>query len=81
MTLTADNRPPVGISTTCARCGAGLQPHNLTGLCSECKLVTRNQRLTGKPADAGAPVTRAEAIANIEAVLGGRIISEAEADR
>jgi hypothetical protein len=64
-----------GIPTECAGCGAELQPHNITALCAECKLIARNARMSGKtpPADT---VTPAEALTNAAAVLGGRIISE-----
>ena len=65
--------------TECAGCAAPLHRHNLTGLCAECKLVARNRRLTGQPADTAAePVTYDEAITNITRILGGRIISEGE---
>jgi hypothetical protein len=70
-----------GISTECVRCGAALHCHNLTRLCAECKLVARNRRLTGQPADTADPVAYHDAIANITTVLGGRIISTTEADR
>jgi hypothetical protein len=61
---------PSGIATECTQCGAPLQPHNLTGLCAECKLIARNRRLSGRPADVSDPVTKADAIANATAVLG-----------
>lgn len=36
-----------GIPTACTLCGAQLlNPHELTGLCRECKLVLRNERLS-----------------------------------
>jgi hypothetical protein len=65
-----------GIPIHCTECAAPLHAHNLTGSCAECKLIARNQHPSGEPADTGDPVTHAEAIANIEAVLGGRIISD-----
>jgi hypothetical protein len=35
-----------GIPTQCTVCGAPLRnPHELTGLCLECKLIQRNERL------------------------------------
>ena len=67
---------PVGIPTRCAGCGAPLHPHNLTRLCSECKLIARNRRLTGQPADTADPVTPDQAIANAAAFLGARTIHE-----
>jgi hypothetical protein len=70
----------VGIPTRCTTCGAPLHAYNLTGVCAECKLIARNERPSGNRT-AGAPVSRADAIANIQAVIGCRIISEAEADR
>jgi hypothetical protein len=66
------------IATDCTGCTAPLHTHNITGLCAECKLCARNERLSGKPADTADPVNRAEAIANITAVLGGRIIHDGE---
>ncbi len=71
--------PPVGIPTHCAGCNAELHAHNITRLCCECKLIARNRRLTGAPADTAEPVTPTEAIANIIAILGGRIIHEGDA--
>jgi hypothetical protein len=68
----------VGILTECVGCGAPLHRHNLTGLCAECKHVARNRRLTGAPADTTDPVTHDQAIANVAAILGGRIIHEGE---
>lgn len=66
----------IGIPTECAGCDAPLQPHNITRLCAECKRIARNRRLSGHPADTADPVTHDEALANIIAVLGGRIIWE-----
>lgn len=47
-----DRRPSVshpnrdGIPTACTLCGARLlNPHELSGVCRECKLVLRNERL------------------------------------
>ena len=51
-------------------CTAGLHPHNVTGLCAECKLILRNERLSGVPADPTAFVTPEQAAANIAAVFG-----------
>jgi hypothetical protein len=59
-----------GIPTRCKQCGAELDPHNITGLCHECKLIARNARLSGRPADYGEPVTKHEAIDNIFDILG-----------
>ncbi len=67
------------IPTHCAQCGARLHTHNITGWCSECKLIARNERLSGQPADTGAPVTHAEAVANVTAILGGCIVYTTEA--
>lgn len=72
------NHSPGGIPTDCAGCAAPLHRHNLTRLCSECKLIARNRRLSGQPADTANPVTPAEAIANVTTILGGRIIHEGE---
>ncbi|POX86873.1 hypothetical protein C3477_13255 [Mycobacterium kansasii] len=37
-----------GIPTSCAICNAALlNPHEITGLCQECKLVLRNERMRG----------------------------------
>ena len=36
-----------GISDHCGICDAILNPHNVTGLCAECKLDARNARLDG----------------------------------
>ena len=60
----------------CAGCNAALNPHNITRLCAECKLVARNRRLTGQPVDTTEPVSHREAIAAVTAILGGRIITE-----
>lgn len=68
-----------GIPTECVGCGAPLHRHNLTQLCSECKLCARNRRLAGQPACITDPVTYDQAISNIATVLGGRIIYETEA--
>ena len=69
----------VGIPNQCAGCATELHAHNLTRLCAECKLVARNHRLSGQPADTTASVTPEQAgIAALTAVLGGRIIHEGE---
>ncbi len=65
-----------GIPTTCQVCNAPLEPRNITRLCAECKLVFRNERLSGQPADTAEPVILADAIQNVAAVLGGRLISD-----
>ena len=67
-----------GIPTECAGCGAPLHCHNLTRLCAECKLVARNRRLTGQPADTTNLVTYRQAITNVATVLGGRVIHTGE---
>ena len=64
-----------GIPTQCDICSAKLGPHNLTGLCAECKLITRNKRMSPTYDDSG-QITYAEAIQNITTILGGRIITE-----
>jgi hypothetical protein len=39
-----------GIPTECTVCSAELlNPHEITGLCLECKLVLRNERMTIQP--------------------------------
>ena len=70
-----------GIPTECAGCGAKVGRHNITRLCSECKLIARNRRLSAQPADTADPVTYGQAIDNITSGLGGRIIHTSEADR
>jgi hypothetical protein len=49
---TGTNTPPTtGIPKSCTVCGAELlNPHELTGLCRECKLVLRNERLAAETA-------------------------------
>ena len=64
------------IPAMCAGCAAPLHAHNLTRLCSECKLIARNRRLTGQPTDTADPVTPDQAIANAAAVLGARTIHQ-----
>jgi hypothetical protein len=40
-----------GIPTHCTVCGAELlNPHELTGLCRECKLMLRDERLAAETA-------------------------------
>ena len=63
-----------GIPTECVGCGAPLHPHNLTRLCAECKLVARNQRLTGQPVGISEPITEAQALANVAEALGAHPI-------
>lgn len=58
------------IATRCRQCGAELTAHNITSLCHECKLIARNARMSGRPADYGEPVTKVEAIDNIFDILG-----------
>jgi hypothetical protein len=53
---------------SCRDCGAPLSVHNITGLCRECRLIATNERLGQQP-DPAAPVSYADAIANITAVL------------
>ena len=67
---------PGGIPTECKNCAAPLGPHNITGWCAECKLIARNERLSGQPADTVEPVILADAIQHVVAILGGRIISD-----
>lgn len=40
-----------------------------------CKLIARNERLSGQPADTAEPVSHTDAIGNVTAVLGGRPIT------
>lgn len=68
----------VGIPTECAGCAAPLHPHHLTRLCAECKLIARNRRLTGQPADTTEPVTHDQAIKNIATIIRCHIIHEGE---
>ena len=65
---------PTGIPTECVGCSAPLHPHNLTRLCAECKLVARNQRLTGQPVGISESVTEAPALANVAEALGAHPI-------
>ena len=51
----------------CAQCGATLNPHNITRMCAECKLIARNERLSGIPCDSREPVVLADAIAAVMA--------------
>ena len=38
-----------GIPTECTICGAELlNPHEITGVCRECKLILRNERMTSQ---------------------------------
>ena len=65
-------------------CGAELNPHNVTGVCAECKLDARNARMAGLigPTRTDAqdyllrgdpePVLLADAIAMVLGTLGGR---------
>jgi hypothetical protein len=48
---------------------------NITGLCAECKLISRHKRMSVTYGGTG-QVTLARAVANIVAILGGRVISE-----
>lgn len=67
-----------GIPTQCTLCDAPLGAHNITGLCAECKLIARNRRMSATHDDTE-QVTLEEAVANIIAILGGRVISERDA--
>lgn len=60
----------------CVGCNAALNPHNITRLCAECKLVARNRRLTGQPADTTEPVSHRKAIATVTAILNARPVGE-----
>jgi hypothetical protein len=64
-----------GIRTTCQECGAPLKPRNITGLCTACKLIARNERLSGQRSDTAEPVSHADAIQNVTAILGGRPVT------
>ena len=63
---------PGGLPTACRSCGAELHAHNVTGYCRECKLIARNERISANHVSAG-QVGHDEALANIAAILGGRI--------
>jgi hypothetical protein len=62
------------VSHYCEVCSAVLNPHNITGLCAECKLVARNERLSGKSEKSGEPVILADAIAIVAAELKSTVI-------
>lgn len=47
-----------------------LNRHNVTGLCAECKLILRNERTSGAPADQTGFVTPIQAATVIAAVFG-----------
>jgi hypothetical protein len=65
-----------GIPIHCTECPAPLHAHNLTGLCAECKLVARNRRMSGQPADGCDPVTEAEALSTLADILGARPLGD-----
>lgn len=67
-----------GVPTTCQVCDAPLAPRNITGLCAECKLVARNERLSGQPADTAEPAILADAIQHVAAFLGGHKLTQPE---
>ena len=60
---------------TCRECGAAISQRNIIGLCLECRLIAHNERMSSQ-ADTAEPVSRDEALQNVTAVLGGRIISD-----
>ena len=60
---------------TCRECEATLSQHNLIRLCREYRLITTNARL-GQRSDTAEPVSHADALQNVTAVLGGRIIDD-----
>jgi hypothetical protein len=68
---------PAGIPTECENCAAPLDRHNITGLCTECKLIARNARLSGR-SEHGEPVSLAQALENVAAILGGHEITQPE---
>jgi hypothetical protein len=59
-------------TATCDDCGAPFNPHNITRLCAECKLIAHHERY-GWHADL---CTRAEGLVNVITVLGGNVICE-----
>ena len=63
------------MSGRCGLCDAILNPHNITGLCAECKLVARNDRLSGRPEKSREPVVLADAIAIVMAELKATVIN------
>jgi hypothetical protein len=67
------------VPAECVGCGASLQPHNLTRVCAECKLIARNCRLAGQHPDSTDPVTYDQAITNITTILSAHIISKGTA--
>ena len=68
------------MSGRCGLCDAILNPHNITGLCAECKLVARNERLSGRPEQSREPVVLADAIAIVMAELNATVIHTTEED-
>lgn len=58
------------MSTHCEICNAILNPHNITGLCAECKWIARQARAGFICTD---NVTSTEAAANVRAVFGGAL--------
>lgn len=66
------------MTATCDQCGATLNRHNVTGLCAECKLIARNARLSGQPAEPAEPITLADAIANFAAVFADAKVIQGE---
>ncbi|MCB9408089.1 hypothetical protein [Mycolicibacterium sp.] len=66
------------MTARCEVCAAVLNRHNVTGLCAECKLVARNARLSGKPADSQEPMILADAIALVMAELTATVIHTTE---
>ena len=59
----------------CRDCGTPLSQHNLVGLCQECRLIARNERMGQRP-EAAEPVGHDQAIQNVTVVLGGRPVSD-----
>ena len=60
---------------TCRECDAALSQHNLVHLCRECRLIAHNERL-GQQSDIAEPVSHADAIKNVAAVLVGHPIND-----
>lgn len=59
----------------CANCGETLDRHNVTARCRECKLINRNERITGTTGSRE-PVILADAIALVMAELGAKQIND-----
>jgi hypothetical protein len=71
-----------GTTGHCELCGALLHCHNITSRCAECKLIARNARMSGQPADFTVHVTASEAVDNVLAALPrARVVDDRSAVR